>query len=240
MQELIKKNILGITLARAGSKGIKGKNIQLLNEEPLIAYTISESLKSKYLDDYIVSTDSEEIREIALSYGAEVPFLRPVDLSGDSVSSVDALKHAVLWLENKKNIKYDYVIELMCTNPLKKTIDIDKCIEILHENEADSAIAVHKLDDHHPARIKKIIGGRIVDFCIQEKPESRRQDLQPNAYIRSGSIYALNRDYLVNESRRYGSRKSFAYILPPERAINIDSKLDLMIAEIIIKDNHGK
>ena len=240
MKNSIKKNILGITLARGGSKGIKEKNIQLLNKQPLLAYTIIESLKSKYLDDYIISTDSERIRKIALDYGADVPFLRPADLSGDFVSSVDALKHAVLWMENKKNIKYDYVIELMCTNPLKNSVDIDKCIEILCEEDADTVIAVHKLEDHHPARIKKIIGGKIVDFCIPEKPESRRQDLKPDAYIRSGSIYAINRDYLINSSRRYGSQKSFAYILPPERAINIDSKLDLLVAELIIKENHVK
>jgi len=240
MNNLLKKNILGITLARAGSKGIKNKNIKLLNGKPLLAYTIIESLKSKYLDEYIISSDSEEIRQSALDYGAIAPFSRPSKFSGDTASSVSALQHAVNWMENEKNIKYDYVVEVMCTNPFKTHIDIDKCIDILHLNSADSAIAVHKLEDHHPARIKKIIDGKIVDFCVNEIPESRRQDLKPDAYIRSGSIYALNRDYLMNSSRRYGSKNSFAYILPQERAINIDSMIDLMVAESILKGNFSE
>ena len=125
MNNLLKKNILGITLARAGSKGIKNKNIKLLNGKPLLAYTIIESLKSKYLDEYIISSDSEEIRQIALDYGAIAPFSRPSKFAGDTASSVAALQHAVNWMENEKNIKYDYVIEVMCTNPFKTYIDIE-------------------------------------------------------------------------------------------------------------------
>ena len=91
---------------------------------------------------------------------------------------------------------YDFVVELMCTNPTKTVEDIDSCIDMLVKTNADSVIAVHKLEDHHPLRIKKIIDGRIVDFCLEEPLESRRQDLKPDAYIRSGSIYALKRDHL--------------------------------------------
>ena len=90
------------------------------------------------------------------------------------------------------------------------------------------------MDDHHPARIKKIVDDKIIDFCIPEIPESRRQDLKPDAYIRSGSIYALKRDYLMIQGKRYGSVNSRPYILPPERAVNIDTKIDFMIAELML------
>ena len=82
--------------------------------------------------------------------------------------------------------------------------------------------------------MKKVIKGKIVNFCINERAESRRQDLKPNAYVRSGSIYALDRNYLILKKRRYGSKKSYAYILPNERAINIDGVLDFYMAEKIL------
>ena len=231
----MKKNILGVTLARGGSKGIKNKNIIKLNSKPLIQFTIDEALKSKYLTNYIVSTDSNKIKKVSEGCGADVPFLRPKDLSSDSASSVDALQHAVNFMEKLKNIKFDYIIEIMCTNPLKKSTDIDAIIKKIILTEADTVIAIHQLEDHHPRRIKKIINDRIVDFCLTEKKESRRQDLKPKAYIRSGSIYAIKRDFLMKKNARYGSKNSRPYILPQERALNIDTKTDLLLAKEILK-----
>ena len=223
--------ILGITLARGGSKSVKKKNIKNILGHPLIYYTIKEAKKSKYLDRYIISTDDNEIKKIVLNYNAEAPFLRPAILAKDRTSSVDALKHAVEWVEKDEDIKYDFVIELMCTNPLKTSQDIDNCIEKLIKTKADSVIAVHQLDDHHPARIKKIVNDKIVDFCVDEDREARRQDLKPKAYIRSGSIYALKRDHLMKENSRYGSKNSRPYILPAHKAINLDGDLDFLLAE---------
>ncbi len=231
-----KHNILAITLARGNSKGIKKKNIVSLAKKPLIYYTIKEAKKSKFISDYIVSTDNKEIKVIAEKYCAEVPFLRPKKYSTDKSSSVVALQHAVKFMEKRKKVTYDYVVELMATNPLKNVIDIDKCISKLIKTNADSVIAIHQLNDHHPARIKKIIKDRIRDFCVTEKKESRRQDLKPKAYIRSGSIYALRRDYLMKKNERYGSNNSRPYILPEERAVNIDSLQDLIAAEYLIKN----
>jgi CMP-N-acetylneuraminic acid synthetase len=227
--------ILGLTLARGGSKSVPRKNIKPIAGKPLICYTITEALKSKLITRYIVSTDDAEIQEVAISCGADVPFLRPSEYSTDEASSVSAMQHAVNWVERQEGIKYDYVVELMCTNPMKTSEDIDLSIEKLLLTGADSVIAIHQLEDHHPARIKKIVNDKIVDFCITEIPESRRQDLKPNAYIRSGSIYALKRDYLMVEGMRYGSDNSRPYILPEERAVNIDTEIDFMIAELLLK-----
>jgi len=232
--------ILGITLARGGSKSVPRKNIRPILGIPLIGYTILESIKSKFLTRYIVSTDDIEIQNISLEYGAESPFLRPKEYATDTASSVEALQHAVDWIEREEGSKYDYIVEIMCTNPTKIVKDIDRCIEKLIDTDADSVIAVHRLEDHHPARIKKIENDRIVDFCIPEVSESRRQDLKPNAYIRSGSVYAVKRDHLMNDGLRYGSQNSRPYILPNLRAVNVDTEIDFLIAEQIIKNRGAK
>ena len=170
-----------------------------------------------------------------MDYGAEVPFIRPVELSTDTASSASVIKHALEWIEKDEGEKYDFVIELMCTNPLKNVYDIDSCIEKLINTGADSVIAVHKIEDHHPIRVKKIVNDFIENFCLPEILESRRQDLKPEAYVRSGSIYALSRNYFIEYGARYGSKNSRPYILPEERAINIDTENDFIIAEHIIK-----
>ena len=230
----MKKNILGVTLARGGSKGIKNKNITKINGKPLIYFTIKEAKKCKKITKYIVSTDSNEIKKIAQNYRADVPFLRPKKFSKDKSSSASALKHALIECEKTFNKKFDYVVELMATNPLKSAKDINNVIKILLKHKADSVIAVNQLFDHHPARIKKIIKGKLYDFAIKEKLESRRQDLKPNAYIRSGSIYAMSRRFVM-KGKRYFSGKSFAYILPLNRTINIDDENDLSIAKKKLK-----
>ena len=229
------KKILAIILARGGSKGIPSKNIVNLCGKPLIAYTIQEAIKSKYINRIIVSTDSNKIKKVALKYGAEVPFDRPKMLSTDKATSLDALIHATSWCERNENIKYDFVIELMCTNPMKKVEDIDGSIEKLIKTNADSVIGMSRLDDNHPARAKKIVDDKIVDFCVPEL-SSRRQDLKPDAYIRNGSIYAIKRDVLMIDKIRFGSKNSRPYIMNLEKSVNIDNKIDLVVAEALLKE----
>ena len=219
-------NILAVTLARGGSKGIKNKNIIQIKNKPLIYYTIKEAKKSELISDYIVSTDSRKIKSICEKYKVNVPFLRPKYLSSDKASSVSALKHATLFMEKKNNIKYDFIIELMCTNPLKDVSDIDGIIKKIIKTKADSVIAVNRLYDHHPQRIKKIVKDKINDF-IPEKNEARRQDLKPFAYIRSGAIYCMKRDYLIRQGRRYGGNNSRPYIIDDKKALNIDTTNEL-------------
>jgi CMP-N,N'-diacetyllegionaminic acid synthase len=127
-----------------------------------------------------------------------------------------ALQHAVSWKEAQERVRYDYIVELMCTNPMKTQIDIDLVLEKLINTGADSVIGVHRLDDHHPARIKQIIDDRLVDFCVPEVINSRRQDLNPEAYIRNGSIHAMRKDSLMIDNARYGTANSRPYIMPAE------------------------
>jgi CMP-N,N'-diacetyllegionaminic acid synthase len=231
----VQPRILGVTLARGGSKSVPMKNIRPILGIPLIAYTIAEALRSSFITRYLVSTDDERIRQVALAYGAEVPFLRPAEFATDTASSSGALQHAVRWVEQEEGVQYDYIIELMCTNPLKTVDDIDSALYKLITTSADSVIAVHKLDDHHPIRIKKIVADKIEDFCLPEIPETRRQDLKPDAYIRSGSIYSMRRDHLMIDGRRYGTENSRPHILAPERAVNVDTEIDFLIAEKLLE-----
>ena len=226
---------LGITLARGGSKGIHKKNMSLISGKPLIEYTFSEALKSKNIDRYILSTDDVEIANYGKKKGVDVPFLRPSELASDTATSADALRHAVLFCEKQENKKYDLVVELMCTNPFKKSTDIENCIKLFKNNKVDSVIGVSKLEDHHPARIKKIVNGYIRDFAVPET-SSRRQDLKPEAFIRNGSIYAISREKLVNDNYRFGGQNSLAYIMEDPANINIDTKWDLLLAEIVMKN----
>ena len=228
--------ILAVILARGGSKSIKKKNLSLVNGVPLIAYTIVEALKSDYIDRVIVSSDDEEIRAVSIQYGAEAPFCRPDSLSGDAAKPVECNLHATKWAENDVGVRYSFVVELLCTNPFKTSVDIDNALKMQIDSNADSVIAVCRLEDHHPIRIKKIVEGRIENFFLEEVPESRRQDLKPDAYIRNGSIYSMRRD-MLDKCIRYGTKDSLAYVMPRERTVNIDEPMDLFIAQTLMKKN---
>jgi CMP-N-acetylneuraminic acid synthetase len=236
-----KYRILAITLARGGSKSIKKKNIYKINGKPLLYYTIKEAKKSKLITRYLVSTDDKEIQTIAKKYGAEAPFLRPKNLSGDKASAAKADLHALKWAEKDEEKKYDFIVELMATNPLKTHKDIDNVLKKIIKSRAESVIGVVKLEDHHPLRIKKLVNGKIKNFnkTLIEIPEGERQDLRPVAYIRNGSIYACRRDMLV-KGKRYGTKNSLAYIMDDNNSVNIDTKRDLLLAKILLKNKNEK
>lgn len=228
------KKVLAVTLARGGSKGIPKKNIHLINGRPLIAYTIQECLKSKYIDNYMVSTDCTDIAQVALDCGAEVPFIRPDNLANDRASSAAALIHAVKWA-NQGGENYELVVEVMATNPLKKAIHIDECIELMIEKNQPYCAAVQALHDHHPARVKYLENGIMQDF-FPETLESRRQDLEPQAYIRAGSIYCMTSEALLSTGARYGKDNTAAYLLPDEYVVNIDEPRDMVLAQILLEE----
>lgn len=232
----MKKNkVLGVILARGGSKGIPKKNIKNLCGHPLISYSIYAGLQSKYIDKLIVSTDDSKISKIAEIYGAEVPFMRPKKLARDKVWSRDALKHAVLTAEKKFKIKYDFIVEIPAVAPLRPYHQIDNAIEKLIKTKSDSVIAVTKVFDKHPVRIKKIKNDLIVDYnnTLKEGESSRRQEL-PSCYVRNGSIYAMKRETLIKDFSRKG-KISRPLIMREKYSINIDEMSDFYLAENMIK-----
>jgi len=228
-----KYRILGVIPARGGSKTIPKKNIKPLLGRPLIAYTIVPAKQSKLLTRVIVSSDDEEIIEVAKRYGADVPFVRPKELADDLSLATDVIRHAVIETEKQEGKKYDYVMMLQPTTPLRTTEDIDKALGKLIETGADSVISVVKVGAMHPARMKKIINDRLVDYA-EEEVENMPKELLPPVYIRNGAIYAVKRDVLVN-MRSFKGRVCRPYVMPEERSINIDSRMDFLLAEAVMK-----
>ena len=229
------KKVLGIILARGGSKGIKKKNIYEICGHPLISYSIYAGLKSKYIDELIVSTDNKKIAKVSKNYGAKVPFYRPKKLALDHVWSRDALKHAIINTEKKFNTKFDYVVELPATGPMRPFYEIDRAIEILDKTNCDSVIGVFRIYDKHPVRIKKIIKNKLVDYnkLLKEGEGSRRQALPP-CYSRNGSIYSMKRSVIVDKFTRLGGSVT-PLIMSSTHSINIDEIEDIYLFEIMVK-----
>jgi len=219
------KTVMGITLARGGSKRVPQKNVIDVNGKPLIQYTIDEVKKSEYIDHYIVSTDDEDIklvcRELEQTYFDRSP-------AEDTQKSADALLEVLRVMD-----KPDYIVEIMCTNPLKTVEDIDGVIKKLDIMEVDSVCSVVRVWDYHPSRIKFIEGNRMHDV-YPEVLESRRQDLTPPAYIRNGSIYAMTWEQLRTKETKY-DKNTVPYIMSEERTINIDEPIDLELARILLR-----
>jgi D-3-phosphoglycerate dehydrogenase / 2-oxoglutarate reductase len=231
------KKVLAVIQARGGSKGIPRKNIYPLDGHPLISYTIAAALGSKYIDELVVSTDAPEIADAAREYGATVPFMRPAELAGDTVASVDSLHHAALESERHYGTRFEIVVELPCVAPLRTAEDIDGALEKLASTDANSVISMANTGEKHPVRLKRLVDDQITDFC-KEYPEpakgSRRQDLEP-CYIRNGAIYSMTRDTLIGLFSRHGP-DSRPYVMPEERSVNVDGWMDLRIVELMIKD----
>ena len=224
------KKILAITLARGGSKRVLRKNLALICGKPLLQYTIEEVLKSEFIDHFIISSEDDEILEFSQSLGIKT-FKRSKENSLDTSTSADAILETLI---NCINInEYDIIVEVMCTNPLKTVDDIDGVIEKLVETSADSVVSIVRVWDHHPSRIKFIKNDMLIDV-YPEIPESRRQDLNPPAYVRNGSIYAFKKSSFLQEKKRLcGDCRP--YIMPENRTINIDEEIDLELARILLE-----
>lgn len=228
-----KYRILGVIPARGGSRTIPKKNIKPLLGKPLIAYTIVPALRSKLSTRVIVSSDNKEIIEISKRYGAEVPFIRPKELATDLALAMDVIKHAVLETERLEGKKYDYVVMLQPTTPLRTTEDIDNALKKLIKTGADSVISVVNVGPMHPVRMKRIVNDRLVDYA-EEEMENMPKELLPPVYIRSGAIYAVKRDILVNK-RSFKGYDCRPYMMPEKRSINIDNEMDFLLAEAVMR-----
>ena len=231
------KKVLAVIPARGGSKGIKGKNIKDLGGKPLIAYTIEEALKSNLIHDCIVSTDDEKIAKVSREYGADVPFMRPDELSCDKSLSLPVVLHALEFMEKKNKFKYDAVIMLQATTPFKEVSDIDKAIIMLFENDADSVISVVNVDANHPLRMKRIVGNRLINYIDQGYENMRPRQELPPVYIRNGALYLAKRETLL-EQNTFSGKNCLALEMPEEKSVNIDTFKDMLLAEYFL--NHEK
>ena len=226
--------ILAVIPARGGSKSIPHKNVVLVAGKPLIAWTIEVALKSPSLQRVIVSTDDPEIANVAQHYGAELPFTRPIHLALDDTPSIDVVVHTIRWVEEHENYRPDFVMLLQPTSPLRTAEDIEEVIRIALEKKGDSVVSVC-IAHNHPYWTKRIAkNGTLVGFLPKAPKCTRRQGLPP-AYALNGAIYLARREVLLNQRTLY-TEKTYAYIMPQERSLDIDTPWDLYLADLILKD----
>ena len=227
---------LAIIPARGGSKAVPRKNIRVVGGKPLIAYTIETALAAGDLfHRVIVSTDDAEIAEIAKHYGAEVPFMRPEELSGDHVPTLPVLQHGVEFVEKQDGTVLDGVFLLQPTAPLRTVDDIEAAMQLARRDACDSVISVVQVFAVHPILMKRIEDNCLKDYCMVEKEGTRRQDYDPPAYMRNGAIYLTRRNVLMNQNSIWG-QKICPYVMPPERSVSIDDDMDLRLLEIMLQE----
>jgi len=224
------KIILALIPARGGSKGLPRKNIRMFSGDPLIGRSIKQAKASKYLDRIVVSTDDREIAGIAERYGAEVPFLRPGELATDSAKAIDVIFHALDCIE-KSGDRFDLLVLLQATSPLREAADIDRAIELLYSKEAKAVVSVCAAE-HHPYWMMTLsMNGALESGLKPDAQNMNRQEL-PEYFLVNGAVYAVVPNYL-RENNGFMGKETFAYEMPPERSVDIDNELDFKFAEFI-------
>ena len=226
--------IIGLITARGGSKSIPQKNIRMLAGKPLIAWTIDAARRSKEFSRIIVSTDDAKIVEVAIEWGAEVPFIRPAELARDDSSSISAVLHAIHWLEEKEGFCPEYIMQLQPTSPLRTAEDISGAIQLAKDRHAVAIVSVCEAA-RHPYLCKRILDdGTLADFVKTDINYVRRQDFPP-AYALNGAIYLNQRGSLLRDQTDL-PEGTVAYVMPQERSVDIDTPWDWHLTELILKE----
>ena len=215
--------VLGLIPARGGSKGIPRKNIKLLGGKPLIAWTIEEAKKSKYIDRLVVSTDDEEIASVARKFGADVPFMRPDELATDSARGIDVVLHALGQLP-----EFDVVVLLQPTSPFRIVDDIDGAIERWREGQ-QPVVGVTKVSKSPYWMYLLDEQGKLQALLPQPAGAENRQELPPT-FALNGGVYVASRQQL-EEQQSFLTPMTRGYEMPQERSIDLDTKEDWEYAE---------
>ncbi len=223
---------LAIIPARSGSKGLKDKNIKLLNGKPLLAYTIEAARESGLFDEIMVSTDSQEYANIAKQWGANIPFLRSNELSNDIASSWDVVKEVI---ERYKNLgtEFDTVALLQPTSPLRTSNDIIEGYNVMKVKEANFVVGVCEMD-HSPLWANTLLDDLSMENFIRPEVVKMPRQSIPTYYRINGALYIVKVDYLMKVRNIY-SQKSFAIIMDKLSSVDIDEELDFLLSEIILK-----
>ncbi len=233
--------VLGLITARGGSKGIPRKNVLPLAGKPLIAWTIEAARDSVTVGRTIVSTDDDEIADVCRNWGAEVPFMRPRELAQDDSPHLAAVLHALEWVETNEGSRPDYVLLLQPTSPLRTAEDIDAAVRLSEDKGADGVLGVSAVKAH-PYQLREIAAdGTLTEFIADSPPpgtsQTRRQAF-PDVYSVNGAIYLMRGDVLVEE-KTFQPRRTFPYVMPLSRSLQIDEPWDMHVANLILEDRHG-
>lgn len=225
------KKIIAIIPARSGSKGLVDKNIRDLNGKPLLAYSIDAAKESKVFDYIMVSTDSREYAQISEQFGASVPFLRTEENANDSASSWSVCEEVL----NKLDEKFDIMVLLQPTSPLRTAQNIREAIDLFMEKDADVVVGVTKTA--HPIEWCNTLDENcsLKDFVKKEHAHKRRQEL-PQSYIINGAVYII-KSHLMSPDLDLFGENSYAYIMDEDKSIDIDSKKDFIIAQALLSES---
>ena len=226
----MKGKCLAIIPARSGSRGLKDKNIALLAGKPLIAYSIEAALESKCFSHVCVSTDSQKYADIAVSFGAEAPFLRTAATASDTASSWDVVKEVVKEY-HERGFDFSQVCLLQPTSPLRASEDILKAFSLFEQTHAGFVESLVEME-HSPLWANTIDDTYSLKNFVRPENNVRRQDL-PLYYRENGAIYIMETEMLNHLDEMYGDR-SFGYIMKREHSIDIDSRLDLLLCEALL------
>jgi len=225
--------ILAIVPARGGSKRLPGKNIKVLNGKPLIQWAIESALGIDGICRVMVSTDSQEIADIALKSGAEVPFLRPKELATDTSSSSVVIEHALDYYKEQGEF-FDFVLLLQPTSPIRNKQHTEQAIALLRSRNADAIVSVCECE-HSPLWTNTLpINLSMDQFIREEIKHTRSQDL-PQSYRLNGAIYLSKVSRFYEENTLFLSSNIYAYVMDSESSVDIDHELDFLLAETILK-----
>jgi len=226
------KKILAIIPARSGSKGIPQKNIKSFLGKPLITRTIQETNKSRFIDKTIVSTDSEEIANLAKSNGAEAPFIRPEEYSTDNSLAKDVILHTLDWITHNQE-PFHYFIYLQPTSPFRTSVHIDSALKKLIRSRASSMVAVKEVKEH--PKLMKIIDrdGFLFNLMNYSKKDINRQDFE-NLFLINGALYISKCDVFIKHKSFY-EKECMPFIMDEFSSIDLDTLEDWNFAEYIGK-----
>lgn len=227
----MKEKILAIITARSGSKGLKDKNVRILNGKPLIAYTIEAALKSGVFEDVVVSTDSKKYKEISEEYGAWVPFLRSSNLAKDNTSTNDVIEEVLLKLKEAGK-EYDSLMILQPTSPLRDAEDIKNSVKLFCEKEANSVVSMCECE-HSPLLMKAIDENMRLDGFLSDCKQTRRQDFK-KFYRLNGAIYLTKVEYFFKYKDFY-KENSYAFIMGKRKSVDIDDIYDFEYVGFLMK-----
>lgn len=220
--------------ARGGSKRLPRKNVKLLGDKPLIAWSIEAALASKYIDRVIVSTDDDEIKQVSEQYGAEVPFLRPEHLSNDHASSFDVIKHSIRFV--RLDQENELIVLLQPTSPLRLVSEIDAALEFFLTKNAKGVVSISETE-HSPMWSNTLPeNGCMSDFIRPEVQGKRSQDL-PKFFRLNGSIYIYETITLLQQGKLFFDKNVYGFETSLKTAVDIDTELDFLIAEAILRAN---
>lgn len=221
---------LAIIPARSGSKGLVDKNIKMLGDKPLMAYSVEAARESGMFDEIMVSTDSEEYARIAKESGASVPFLRSAKMSGDKAGSWDTVREV---LENYKKLgkEFDTVCLLQPTSPLRTKKDIIGAYDLFEKKAAVAVVSVCEME-HSPLWSNTLPKDGSLENFIRNKSGSRRQDIE-TYYRLNGAVYIVYVSELLKSTDLF-REGSYAYVMPIERSVDIDTERDFEYAQFLL------